>query len=83
MTTKPLGYIIIVPPSSHVFVVPRLSVRAKRTICQVLCFVSGLLTNYFIAGVVKGVLPVFGGLTLWVVCLGVFILSGLKGGCFR
>lgn len=80
MLTK---YILVVPPNSTVYVVPRLSIRTKRTICQVLTAVFGLLAVYLIAGVVNGVLPVFGGLIAFVASGVGFAVCGAKGGCFK
>ena len=74
----PKLYIIIVPPPKH-----RLSVKVKRTICEVAGIIFGLLAAYIIAGTVNGGLYWVTGLMLYLICCLLCCLLLRKAGCFK
>lgn len=68
MTTRTLGYIIIVPPSSKVIIKRRLSVRTKRTICELVALGLFIAVLGFGACVAKELMPAGPALTGTLIC---------------
>jgi hypothetical protein len=65
MLTK---YILVVPPNSTVYVVPRLSVKTKRTICELAGIAFFIACLGFGACVAKGLMPAGPALTGTLIC---------------
>jgi hypothetical protein len=65
MLTK---YILVVPPNSTVYVVPRLSVKTKRTICELAGIALFIACLGFGACVAKGLMPAGPALTGTLIC---------------
>jgi hypothetical protein len=65
MLTK---YILVVPPNSTVYVVPRLSVKTKRTICELAGIALFIACLGFGACVAKGLMPPGPALTGTLIC---------------
>lgn len=56
MNTK--SYIIVVPRNCRIIVIPRLSVKAKRTICEVLAIAFAIACAVFGAALAYDKMPV-------------------------
>ena len=83
MITKTLGYILVVPPNTTIMFVPRLSIRTKRTICEIASFTLLAAAVTFAAAGTNGAIPLAKGLACFMVLALAAIGVMRKGGMMR
>ena len=83
MKAKTLGYILVVPHNTTIMVVPRLSIKAKRTICEIASFVLLAAGAIFAAAGTNGAIPLAKGLACFVVLALAAIGVMRKGGMLK